>query len=93
MIDASALLWRLQLRGVPLGERWQALADRWAAVSADSTYAFNDMHAMMAFVGADRSADAERLLGAQQRALGRDDDNREFLREVGLDATRAFLRH
>jgi hypothetical protein len=90
MVDASAMLWRLQLRGVAVGERWQALADRWAAVSADSSYAFNDMHAMMAFVGADRSADAERLLAAQQQALARDDDNREFLRDVGLDATRAI---
>ncbi len=90
MIDASAMLWRLQLRGVPVGSRWQALADRWAAVSVDSTYAFNDMHAMMAFVGADRAADAERLLQAQQRALARDDDNREFLRDVGVDATRAI---
>jgi tetratricopeptide (TPR) repeat protein len=90
MIDASAMLWRLQLRGVPVGARWQALAGRWAAVSADSTYAFNDMHAMMAFVGADRAADAERLLAAQQRALARDDDNREFLREVGVDATQAI---
>ena len=33
MIDASALLWRLQLRGVPVGHRWDALASRWAAVS------------------------------------------------------------
>jgi tetratricopeptide (TPR) repeat protein len=90
MVDASAMLWRLQLRGVAVGERWQALADRWAAVSADSSYAFNDMHAMMAFVGADRTADAERLLAAQQRALARDDDNREFLRDVGIDATRAM---
>ena len=30
MIDASALLWRLQLRGVNVGDRWDALADRWA---------------------------------------------------------------
>lgn len=93
MIDASALLWRLQLRGVQdakQGERWKSLADRWAAVSADSTYAFNDMHAMMAFAGADRSADGERLLLAQQRALAADGDNREFLRDVGIDATRAI---
>ncbi len=90
MIDASAMLWRLQLRGVPVGERWKLLAERWAAASADSTYAFNDMHAMMAFAGADRMADAQRLLGAQERALQRDDDNREFLREVGVDATRAM---
>jgi hypothetical protein len=90
MIDASAMLWRLQLRGVPVGERWNALAERWLAVSADSSYAFNDMHAMMAFVGADCMGDAARLLAAQREALDRDDDNRVFLREVGLPATQAI---
>src|SRR5262245_31118174 len=49
MIDASALLWRLQLRGVDVGERWQALADAWAPVAGAGNYAFNDVHAMMAF--------------------------------------------
>ena len=90
MIDASAMLWRLQLRGVAVGERWRALAERWTAVSAHSMYAFNDMHAMMAFVGADRMGDAEHLLMAQQQALEGDTDNRLFLREVGIDATRAI---
>ena len=90
MIDASALLWRLQLRGVPVGDRWSALADRWAAVGIDSSYAFNDLHAMMAFVGADRMGDAARLLAAQQEALRRDGDNRLFLREVGVPATQAI---
>jgi tetratricopeptide (TPR) repeat protein len=90
MIDASAMLWRLQLRGVPVGERWNALADRWTAVAHESMYAFNDMHAMMAFVGADRMGDASRLLEAQHEALARDDDNRGFLHEVGAPATQAI---
>ena len=90
MVDASALLWRLQLRGIPVGERWNALADRWQAVSAESSYAFNDLHAMLAFVGADRMGDATRLLAAQREALQRDDDNRLFLREVGHPATQAI---
>lgn len=90
MIDASALLWRLQLRGVPVGDRWDALASRWVEVSAASTYAFNDLHAMMAFVGADRMGDAARLLDAQQRALAAGDDNVGFLNDVGLGATQAI---
>lgn len=89
MIDASALLWRLHLRGIDCGNRWQALAERWAAVSAESTYAFNDLHAMMAFVGAGRNSEAERLLLAQQQARQASGDNRDFLREVGSDATTA----
>ena len=90
MIDASALLWRLQLRGVAVGDRWQPLADRWLALGEDSSYAFNDLHAMIALIGADRMGEAGRLLAAQHRALERDDDNRAFLREVGLPATEAI---
>jgi len=90
MIDASALLWRLQLRGVNVGDRWDAVASRWADVSATSMYAFNDLHAMMAFVGADRMGDAARLLDAQQQALAAGDDNVGFLTDVGLGATQAI---
>ncbi len=89
MIDASSMLWRLQLRGIDVGERWQALAERWAPQAEAGNYAFNDMHAMMAFVQAGRSDDAARLLAAQQRARVGDGDNLEFLRDVGYAATRA----
>ena len=29
LADASALLWRLQLRNIEVSERWRMLADRW----------------------------------------------------------------
>lgn len=91
MIDASAMQWRLQLRGIDVGDRWHALADRWAAVSERSTYAFNDLHGMLALIGAGRSSDAERLLAAQDAALAGQDDNATiFLRDVGPDAARAM---
>jgi hypothetical protein len=92
MIDASALLWRLMLRGVAVGDRWQALAKRWAAITAaGSRYAFNDLHAMMAFVGAGQEGEALRLLAAQREALASDrSDNAGFLSDVGHDATRAI---
>ena len=91
MIDASALLWRLQLRGIDVGARWQALAERWTAVADAGNYAFNDLHAMMAFVGAGRADDATRLLATQERAaLVSEGDNVQFLRDVGYDATRAI---
>ena len=89
MIDASAMLWRLQLRGIDVGYRWQALAERWSVVAEAGNYAFNDLHAMMAFVGADRQADAARLLATQARALQLDGDNAQFLCDVGRAATQA----
>jgi tetratricopeptide (TPR) repeat protein len=91
LIDASALLWRLHLKGVPLGERWQAVADAWEPHAAAGNYAFNDAHAMMAFVGAGRSRAIERVLEAQAQALDAPGDNAAFTREVGAPVTRAIL--
>ena len=54
MVDASAILWRLHLGGADVGDRWSALADNWAPMAGAGNYAFNDAHAMMAFVGAGR---------------------------------------
>lgn len=89
MIDASALLWRLHLRGVDVGDRWNAVADNWEPLADAGTYAFNDVHAAMAFLGAGRGRAINRILGAQARAMKGSGDNAIFTREVGDPVTRA----
>jgi hypothetical protein len=83
MVDASSLLWRLNLGGFEIGDRWQKLADNWLPLAAAGNYAFNDAHAMMAFVGAGRDEAARTLLAAQEEAIRREDDNAGFTRDVG----------
>ena len=90
MIDASAMLWRLHLRGVDVGNRWDAIARNWEPVASAGNYAFNDMHAMMAFVGAGRVKAADAVLEAQRAAMDTAGDNAQFTREVGHAATRAI---
>jgi len=90
LIDASAMLWRLQLRGVELGDRFAAIADRWAAVDGAGQYAFNDLHAMIAHVGADRITLQQQVLDAQQAAMHSEVDNASFTREVGHPAALAM---
>jgi len=87
MIDQSALLWRLALRGVDVGDRWQPLAERWAPHASAGNYAFNDLHAMMAFASAGRSDLAAQLRETQRAVLAGDGDNRAFTAEVGEAAT------
>jgi tetratricopeptide (TPR) repeat protein len=89
LIDASAMLWRLQLRGVDVGPRWEAIADLWQAAAVPGRYAFNDMHMMMAYVGAGRADAQAAVLEAQVQAMERDDDNAQFTQLVGYAATRA----
>jgi hypothetical protein len=91
MVDASALLWRLMLRGVDVGDRWNAVADGWAPISTAGAYAFNDAHAAMAFVGAGRRSAAEAVLAAQKAAMAKADDNARFTAEVGHAVTRALI--
>jgi tetratricopeptide (TPR) repeat protein len=90
MIDASAMLWRLALRGVDVGDRWEALADAWEPVADAAMYAFNDAHAMMAFVGAGRNGPAQRVLAAQMAAMNGSGDNVDFTRVVGHPVTLAI---
>lgn len=92
LLDVSSMLWRLQLRGVDVGGRWQSVAERWApsAAAGSGHYAFNDMHAAMAFASAGRDDLVRQVLAAQDEALRRDDDNAMFTREVGGPATQAM---
>lgn len=93
LIDASAMLWRLRLRGVDVGRRWDGVADRWSGVLAGAgagQYAFNDVHAMLAYVGADRPAAQAELLEAMEDTVREKADNGEFTRDAGLPIARAI---
>lgn len=91
MVDASALLWRLHLRDMDVGDRWQALADAWAPMATKSAYAFNDVHAVMAFVGAGQHELARSVIAAQHEATKRPGDNALFTGDVGLAVAQALL--
>jgi tetratricopeptide (TPR) repeat protein len=93
LIDASALLWRLALRGADPDARWRVLAERWAPHAEDAYCAFNDVHAMMAFVGAGRSDLAQRLLKAQHQRLSRGGTNAAMLWAVGLPASQSLVSY
>jgi len=67
LADASALLWRLQLRDVDVGSRWQHLVEHWRTKTLAGARPFYVVHAMMAFAAAGRTATAEQLLEAFSR--------------------------
>jgi tetratricopeptide (TPR) repeat protein len=52
LADASALLWRLAMRGVDVGQRWQELAQRWRAQGLFGAVGFLDLHAAISFAAA-----------------------------------------
>lgn len=91
MIDAAALLWRLELRSIDVGTRWGGLADGWEPHVAAGNYTFNDVHAAMAFLRARRPVALAALLEAQKDAMARADDNALFTRQAGYPLTRALI--
>jgi tetratricopeptide (TPR) repeat protein len=92
MVDASALLWRLKLVGFEAGHRrWRALSTLWQPHAEDMVYCFNDVHAMIAFIGAGEEEQAEGLRARlAARALGQD-SNAMMTREVGLPLAEALI--
>ena len=90
LIDASGLLWRLELEGEPQTARWRALAARWAPHAADAYCAFNDLHAMMAFASAGREDLSRALLEAGAAAAAQPGPVGAMARLVGLPACRAI---
>jgi len=91
MVDASAMLWRLHILGVDVGGRFAPLAEAWAPMIDDGYYAFNDCHAAMAFVGAGRIADAERVVAALARAAAGRGTNARMAGDVGLPLAKGLV--
>ncbi len=86
LVDGSSLLWRLSLLGRDVGDRWGDLADKWEARVDDAYYAFNDVNAMLALVGAGRAHAQQRLIAAAKRAAAGQSTNAMMSREIGVPA-------
>ena len=50
LCDLTSLLWRLELVGVDVADRWSVLADRWATIAERHTCGFIDLHACLVFL-------------------------------------------
>lgn len=90
LIDASALLWRIALRDQDVGDRWAALAADWAAHIGDGFCTFSDLHAMMAFVGANDQGLAQAMLSDLSARQHSGTRHGETTRTIGLPAGRAL---
>lgn len=91
LVDASALLWRLKVRSIDVGERFAELARVWRRVEEEEFYAFNDVHALMAYAGAGSEADIARVLAGIARTARGSSDNAVLAREVGVPACRGLV--
>ena len=91
LVDASQLLWRMALRGIDVGARWQELADCWAKPAEGGFYAFNDVHALMAYAQAGREQQTRQLYATLVARAGDTDPNGVNTRDIGLPLARAIV--
>jgi hypothetical protein len=78
--NATSLLMRLELDGVPVGTRWEELADLAERRTGDGCLIFADLHYLLALVGDDRPQAARTLVAriARDAAAAPTDMNRRF---------------
>ncbi|XP_027035594.1 tetratricopeptide repeat protein 38-like isoform X2 [Pocillopora damicornis] len=91
LVDASSLLYRLQMEGVNVNDRWRELFHLWESHTDDHILAFNDVHMLMCSLGA-KKEDATLNLMMSLRDYVRDGSgtNCEVSRGVGLALCEAF---
>ena len=97
--NAASMLFRLELRGVAVGDRWTELADKAEARIGDRLSPFTLPHRMMALAATGRWAAAGRMLDALREAA-RPSSNSDgaaaaaaVLRDAALPVCEAVLAH
>lgn len=94
LVDATALLWRLYLHGVDVSERFGRVAEMWARKTPveNGYYAFNDLHAVIAFAGSGRTdAAREVLTEVEAAASGNPELTRMMARDIGIPTCTAAI--
>ncbi len=93
-INAISLLWRLELAGVSVEDRWQDVADQVATRSLVNDQPFLDMQYAFALAkGQQSDALAGLLDGMQQMASTGPDMTRKAWADVAIPTTRAFVAY
>jgi tetratricopeptide (TPR) repeat protein len=91
LANAASLLWRLQAQGVPVGPRWDALAEEAERRLGEHVLAFADLHHAVALAGAGRRGPAARLLRGLRQQAQMPGSQADVLHRLGLDVMRGVV--
>jgi hypothetical protein len=94
MLDAAALLWRIELDGGSAQGRWEPLAAGWGRLLVPGFYPFNDMHAVMSYLGNGAADRAEDLVKALEQVVAHGDRQTtgwQMTAAVGLPVCRSLV--
>ncbi|XP_076028080.1 tetratricopeptide repeat protein 38 [Genypterus blacodes] len=94
-VDASSLLCRLEMEGVNVKDRWRELIQATLPHNDDHVTLFNDLHFLMASLGANETAAAQRLLEGLQELAKDPGDNCQHQKAstVGIPMCQALMEY
>lgn len=84
LTNATALLWRLDILGCDIGQRWAAEAELWQGHADGKCLVFADIHAAIAELRAGREAAVEGRLAAMRETAASDAEAAGLYRTVGI---------
>jgi hypothetical protein len=89
-IGAVSMLWRLEMRGVDVGDRWAPVVEEVRRRAGEHVLPFHDLHYLYALARAGAPGEADAFLASLARcAEEAADPYKEFWRDTGLPAARA----
>uniref|UniRef100_A0A2K5USH8 Tetratricopeptide repeat domain 38 n=1 Tax=Macaca fascicularis TaxID=9541 RepID=A0A2K5USH8_MACFA len=93
VVDSCSMLYRLQMEGVSVGQRWQDVLPVTRKHSRDHILLFNDAHFLMASLGAHDRQTTQELLTTLRDASESPGENCQHLlaRDVGLPLCQALV--
>uniref|UniRef100_A0A7N6BH81 Tetratricopeptide repeat protein 38 n=1 Tax=Anabas testudineus TaxID=64144 RepID=A0A7N6BH81_ANATE len=94
-VDACSLLYRLEMEGVCAKDRWRELHQVTKAHTDDHVILFNDLHFLMASLGANESGASQRLVEGLKELAKEPGDNQQhqLAGPVGVPICQAMLEY
>lgn len=92
LVDACSLLFRLEMEGQNVKDRWDAIAEVCRPHMDDHILAFNDVHMLMSFLGKKDNELAEQFMTSLKNFVNNGKgDNQIICKEVGVALCEAFV--
>jgi tetratricopeptide (TPR) repeat protein len=90
LTNASALLWRLDMLGCEIGDRWRDLAALWEGHADGKCLVFTDIHAAMAELRSGQEGRVDQRLAAMRETTASDAEAAGLYRTVGIPVVEAL---
>ncbi|KAF3689072.1 Tetratricopeptide repeat protein 38 [Channa argus] len=94
-VDACSMLYRLEMEGVCVKERWWELLQVTQSHTDDHVTIFNDLHFLMTSLGAKESGASQRLVEGLQQLAKKPEDNQQhqLARTIGVQMCQAMMEY